>query len=218
MISEELYYDHYKDTFQQLVKYIKKRDNYTLALLGMIVISCFKITDPNLLSDSVSELIDSHLSGIKISWSYITVFVSYLFLWIILQYYQICLTIENTYDYLHEIENNISKTGEFSIIREGVKYKEHYPWLKNLSHIIYVFIIPLIIIVLTIAVAIDDFSLILVHKYVLSGILCLVANFLIFILTLLYISNRWLNEEVFSKKNFPNVKWHQRLYRYFIKK
>ena len=122
MISEDSFYDHYKDTFDILKSYLSKRDHYTIALLAMVVVSCLKITNPNLLNEYLSKIIDTQFSGLTIAWSYLSVFVSYLFLLIVMQYYQNCLTIEKTYDYLHQIEKKLSSEKPYKVMREGHNY------------------------------------------------------------------------------------------------
>lgn len=205
MTSEESFYDHYKDTFDILKAYLSKRDHYTILLLVMIVVSCIKITNPHLFNEYLSKFIDTQISGLTIAWSYVSVFFSYLFLWIVMQYYQYCITIEKTYDYLHKIEDNLSSQGSFKVCREGYNYLKCYPWFKWVTHRIYVLFIPLLVSFLAIVNIVEEVQTNILCLSSISGILILFANSLIVIISLLYLSNRWLYEEAFSKELYPNM-------------
>lgn len=215
MTSEDSLYDHYKDTFDILKSYMSKRDHYTIALLGMVVVSCLKITNPHLLNEYLSKFIDTKISGLTIAWSYLSVFVSYLFLWIVMQYYQNCLTIEKTYDYLHKIEDELSSDGSYRVRREGHNYLNCYPWFKWFTHRIYVLFIPMLVSFLAIVNIVGEIWTNTLCLHSISGILILLADCLVVILSLLYLSNRWLHEEAFSKDMFPNMSRGQRIISYF---
>lgn len=214
MISEDSFYDHYKDTFEILKGYLAKRDHFTIALLAMVVVSCLKIVNPDLLNESISGIINTQISGLKFTWSYLSVFVSYLFLWIVMQYYQSCLTIENTYDYIHQLEEKISVDGDYKIRREGHNYLQYYPWFKWLIHRIYVLLIPLLLSCLAVVDIIGEIQYLCISQFCLADILSLCADGLIVILSFLYLSNRWLHEDAFSKKAYPNLSWGKRLAAY----
>lgn len=214
MNSEDSFYDHYKDTFDILKAYLAKRDHYTIALLAMVVVSCLKITNPHLLNLYLSKIIDTQISGLTIAWSYLSVFVSYFFLWIVMQYYQNCLTIEKTYDYLHKIEEELSSQGSYKVRREGYNYLNCYPWFKWVTHRIYVLFIPLLVSFLAIVNIVGEVRTNILCLHSISGILTLFANGLIVILSLLYLSNRWLHEDAFSKKLYPNMCLGKRIITY----
>lgn len=215
MTSEDTFYDHYKDTFEILKEYLSKRDHFTIALLAMVVVSCLKITNPHILNEYLSKIIDTQISGLTIAWSYLSVFVSYLFLWIVMQYYQNCLTIEKTYDYLHKIEKELSSDGTYKIRREGHNYLNCYPWFKWVTHRIYVLLIPLLVSFLAVVNIIGEIKSNTLCLHSISGVLTFCADGLIVILSLLYLSNRWLREEAFSKKLYPNMCVGKRILSYF---
>lgn len=215
MMSEDSFYDHYKDTFDILKSYLSKRDHFTIALLAMVVVSCLKITNPNLLNVYLSQIIDTQFTGLTISWSYLSVFISYLFLWIVMQYYQNCITIEKTYDYIHRIERELSSSGSYKVSREGYDYLNSYPWFQYLTHRIYVLFIPLLVSCLAIANIVEELPTNILCLQSMSGILTLLADCLIVLLSLLYLSNRWLHEEAFSKDSYPKLSRGKRIISYF---
>lgn len=212
MISEDNYYDHYKDSFEQQKNYLAKRDHYTIALLVMVGVLCLQISDVNIVNNSIKGIIQKEInSAIIVDFRYICVSLSYIYLWLVIQYYQVCLTIENTYSYIHDIEKNISAKGDYIIKREGSNYLRSYPWLKSLTHRIYVIFFPILFITIACVNAYKE-SIALYH----NGILCLtclsvIANSLSVVVSVLYVSNRWFHEEAFSKDEFPNLKFGSRM-------
>ena len=101
MKSEENYYDHYKDSFEQQKNYIHKRDRYTIALLAMVSVLCLKVVDFEDVNRNINIIISQYIGNINIDIKYIGVALSYIYLWLIIQYYQVCLTIEKMYNYIH---------------------------------------------------------------------------------------------------------------------
>ena len=128
MESEGNYYDHYKDSFEQQKNYILKRDRYTIALLAMVSVLCLRVADVEDVNENIQKVITQYVENIHLNIKYIGVAISYIFLWLIIQYYQVCLTIEKTYKYIHSIEEKLSADGKYKIEREGVNYLRSYPW------------------------------------------------------------------------------------------
>lgn len=216
MISENNFYDHYKDSFEQQKNYLAKRDHYTIALLVMVVVLCLQTSDANLVKSSINRIIQKEINeDISIDFKYICVSLSYIYLWLVIQYCQICLTIENTYSYIHGIEDSLSKQGDFVVKREGSNYLKSYPWLKSLTHRIYVFFFPVLFITIAMTNAYNEFMYLYHHNISFLTILSLIANILCAVVSILYISNRWFHEEAFSKQMFPNLKLLSRIKLYF---
>ena len=157
MTSENNFYDHYKDSFEQQKKYLTKRDHYTIAILVMVMVLCLQTNDANIINKGINGIIQRETnSSIIIDFKYISVSFSYIYLWLLMQYYQICLTIEKTYSYIQEVEKKLSSQGEFYLKREGEDYLTFYPWLKNLNHLIYVFVFPLLFIFIAIFIVYNN--------------------------------------------------------------
>lgn len=216
MISDDNYYDHYKDSFEQQKKYLTKRDHYTIAILVMVVVLCLQTSDANIIKKGVNGIIQKETnSTIVIDFKYICVSLSYIYLWLIMQYYQICLTIEKTYSYIQEIEEKISKEGKFVINREGVNYLKSYPWLKWTTHRIYVIIFPILFIFIPLVIAKSQIIDLCKNGFSSLTTLSIIANSISVIVSLLYISNRWFHEEIFSKDLYPKLHFLQRVRFYF---
>lgn len=218
MKSEENYYDHYKDSFEQQKNYIHKRDCYTIALLAMVSVLCLKVVDIEDVNRNINIIISQYIGNINIDIKYIGVALSYIYLWLIIQYYQVCLTIEKMYNYIHGIEEILSIDG-YKIEREGVNYLKSYPWLKSLTHRIYVLLFPVIFISIAFICAKKECTYLIENGRNFPSIISLVAYIISILMSLLYLSNRWCHEEFFSKKSYPNIKWWKRIIYYLgIKK
>lgn len=218
MKSEENYYDHYKDSFEQQKNYIHKRDLYTIALLAMVSVLCLKVVDIEDVNRNINIIISQYIGNINIDIKYIGVALSYIYLWLIIQYYQVCLTIEKMYNYIHGIEEILSIDG-YKIEREGVNYLKSYPWLKSLTHRIYVLLFPVIFISIAFICAKKECTYLIENGRNFPSIISLVAYIISILMSLLYLSNRWCHEEFFSKKSYPNIKWWKRIIYYLgIKK
>ena len=214
MESIDLYYDHYKDTFEHLKGYLRKRDNYTAMLFIMVIVLSFQIQEPQESVKLANAFIQSEFKGVTIEFKYINSVLLFAFLWLTILYYQINLLIEKMYSYIHEVESNLSRNGDYHISREGKSYLRHYPWLSFIVHRIYTILFPLLIILMS--------GIKIYYEYKQSYVLLYVdaiAVFFIILSSILYLSNRHLKEEYFSKIIYPNLKKRQRFYGYFrIKK
>lgn len=137
-------YDHYKDTFQQQKEYIAKRDRLTISLLLTVVLFATLLSNPETLTTCVNQYIKNNyqIEKVMIDFSILHTGMIYLLLWFILQYYQICLTIEKQYCYIWELEEELTKRNEF-ISREGLAYATSYPLLKNVANVVYAWGIPI---------------------------------------------------------------------------
>lgn len=210
MESIELYYDHYKDTFEHLQSYLRKRDNYTIMLFIMVSVLSFQINEPQESIKLANAFIQSEFKDATIEFKYINTILLFVFLWLTILYYQINLLIEKTYKYIHKVEDNLSHSGEYHITREGKNYLEHYPWLSFIVHRIYTILFPLLIILIIIFKLyyeyIQDYTLLYIDA---------IAALLIVLSSILYLSNRHFKEEYFSKNSYPRLRVYQRCFGYF---
>lgn len=209
MKKEELFYDHYKDTFQQQKEYLAKREKYTYALILMIIIWAFQLVDKDSSQNVLKFFINKQFSGLSIDFKYIEISLNLLFLFITISYYQINLTVERTYTYLHKLEKKLS-SGTYKVEREGNSYLDSYPWLLSVIHRIYVVVLPLVIILFSYKR--------IVHEYLewnFSNIINVVILVFIIVVTLLYISNRLLGEKYWSKQKYPCLSTLGRIWFYF---
>lgn len=189
----ELYYDHYKDSFEQQKSYLQKRDKLTIVLFVCIILIISFCYDSNSVCENLNKLINSQVRDLKFDLSFIKTGIFIITFWVSLQYYQIALTIEKAYRYIHNCEKCLSENG-LPISREGASYLDNYPWLSDCAHWFYNLGIPLSLIVCSV------YNICLSWSLDFLGLCNMIVLFGIGIFSLLYISNRIFKEEYFNKK------------------
>ena len=96
-----------------------------------------------------AEVLSSQLNISAISFSVIDSVCLAAFLYIVVCYYQVCLNIERSYKYLHNVEFTMSEMCQMNIDRESGNYLSAYPWLSNVSHFFYTYIVPTLVVALS---------------------------------------------------------------------
>jgi hypothetical protein len=145
-----LYYDHYKDTQEIIRSYIAKRDKYTIILLCVVAVISYVTIDSTTCSQIINEILNHQLGLSAISFQVLNaIFLSVLF-FIVLQYYQVCLNIEKSYRYIHNVENTLSEMSQMNIDRESKSYLNNYPKTQWLAHRFYTYLLSIIIIAVSI--------------------------------------------------------------------
>jgi len=147
----EIYYDHYKDTFENLKIYLQRRNYYTIVILCLILVFSLQISNPVKATEISNELVKKNIGEVLIDFKYITSVLLFALFWVVIMYYQIIFVIEKHYSYIHEIEEKLSeKLKPFEILREGKNYLDHYPWLSRVVDRIYTIMFPSALILIAI--------------------------------------------------------------------
>lgn len=145
----ELYYDHYKDSFQQLEGYLAKRDKLTMILFVTITIVLFFLSNPTMASLYVNNYLSNFIKEADVDFNYLNTCALYYLLWVVLRYYHINILIESRYKYIHKIEKLLDTNG-VAINREGGHYKENKTLFAKFVQFIYVWGVPFFITLLSI--------------------------------------------------------------------
>ena len=189
MQSEELYYDHYKDSFEQQKNHLSTRDRLMLYLI-VVVSLIFLLSNNRTMLIGLSEAWQEiKLGRSVVDFNIISTALYFVFMWFILRYYQVNLTIEKGYSYLDRCEQKLSANGSFKIDREGGNYGKNYPWLKWLAHCIYVFVFPLLVISASVASICYEYC----NDY-LYRTLNIIFLLLVVLMSLLYLIDRTLRK------------------------
>lgn len=150
--SVEIYYDHYKDTFENIKTYIQRRNYYTITILCLLMFLSFQISNPEKTVEISNEIVKKNVGDVLINFKYITHILLFALLWVVIMYFQILFVIEKHYSYIHEIEARLTdKLKPFEILREGKNYLDHYPWLSSVVDRIYTIIFPLALVLISVA-------------------------------------------------------------------
>jgi hypothetical protein len=131
---------HYKDTYEIHLSSIKQRDTLFYALLVILALFSLQVTSTELVNSALSGFINKQLD---ISIDKNSNLLGTL-LWLLLfgfssRYYQTVIQIERQYDYIHHLEELISKRypNTRAFTREGKSYLDEYPIFSNWIWLLY---------------------------------------------------------------------------------
>ncbi len=192
----EIYYDHYKDTFSWLRKYLTSRDKYFFYLVCLVTILFFNSWLPYDFN-SFTKIILKEKVGISDFSNFMLIDSLLLFsiLSISIKYFQANLLIERQYSYIHHIEKKLSsKLTYFNIFREGKGYLNNYPIFSSIVHRIYTIGFPVLLMIL---VGFKWYYI--VYSVKITGFLWFdtIVTLTIIILTLCYLT--WIHFQDFKK-------------------
>ena len=140
-----LYYDHYKDTFEQLKGSLSKRDRLTLFLLLLAVLVALLSFDTERTGLIFTQLLEKEYGIREIGAAFIDTASILSLTYITLAYYRICLGIERLYVYIHNVEYTLSAYIGLNIDRESRNYLSSYPCLLTIIDWIYVYLLPVLL-------------------------------------------------------------------------
>ncbi len=152
MINEDIklqvLYDHYKDALLSIKETNKTRDRLLVFAILLVGALFFQIVSPENSSNIMATFL-SQKTGLVIGSNadviggiiWFSLFV------VVLRYFQLVVSSERQYPYLHEIEEklNILCQDKNFISCEGKSYLKKYPWFSDWIHWIYRAIFPLIL-------------------------------------------------------------------------
>ena len=148
----DVYYDHYKDTFSWLRKYLGARDKYfwyLVLLMAVLLLNSWLPSD----FTKITQVILKRNIGISDFSNFMLIDSLLLFsiLSVSIKYFQSNLLIERQYSYLHHIEKKLSrKLDHFNIFREGKAYLIDYPIFSSIVHRIYTIAFPILLMILVV--------------------------------------------------------------------
>lgn len=158
MTEESLFYDHYKDSFEQQKGYLAKRDKFTVIILVLMTLMVGFIYDPSLVSSKINIAIETSFENLSFELKYLNTALIFLSLWCILQYYQVVIQIEKMYDYIKLCEHKLSASGDYKVSREGDFYQKKNKWFGKLTDFCYVYILPLAMVAISILKVVKEWS------------------------------------------------------------
>lgn len=145
----ELLNDHYKDTFTHLSDYRRLRDRLFIFILLTITIMLFQLYSPDEASRAIGEFVVRKLDlQTLVGISFIGSIIWFILLSLVIRYFQTVILIERQYEYLHRLEDELSKNYKgVAFTREGKSYLKDYPLFSNWTHILYRSIFPTLLII-----------------------------------------------------------------------
>lgn len=94
---ENDYYDHYKDSFEQLKTYLNKRDKLTVWLYFCIIVVCFQLSQPDVFETVVNTCLADYLKSFHLETHVLVTGLLLFWLWITMQYYSSSMIVEWMY-------------------------------------------------------------------------------------------------------------------------
>jgi hypothetical protein len=190
----EIYYDHYKDTFEKISQEKIIRDKYFFYMLFLTMLILLSVCLPNVICELFEALAKEKINYEKhFDFAWVKSLIIFTFIWISFTYYRSCLNIDRLYNYIHTLEKLLKKSG-VKITRESSNYLDNYPLVLSFIYRIYNIIIPLAIIILFIFIWIHD-NKIKISDWKITTIFDTVSEFTIIIASLLY----------FLRQNIPEA-------------
>jgi hypothetical protein len=143
-VKLEILHDHYKDSFAHVREYIAVRDRLLFYILIVLTLILLQIFSPQDGGRKLSEFITSKLGlTSQISTAFIVSMIWFGLLALLIKYFQTVICIEGQYEYIHRLEDELSKHYKEEIFsREGKTYSKNYPIFSKWAHIIYRIIFP----------------------------------------------------------------------------
>lgn len=156
----EILHDHYKDTFAHIQNYLKLRDKLFLMLLVVVALMLFQVFSPRESGEAISQFISKQFDlKNPIDISFISSILWFALLSLVVRYFQTVVHIERQYEYIHDLEEQLSKIYENKVFtREGKFYLSNYPLFSNWTWILYTIIFPVLLLILVLVKIFGELS------------------------------------------------------------
>ncbi len=154
----ELLNDHYKDSFLNIKDSLKLRDRLFFGVLAVITIMLYQIYLPQEAGNAIGQFIAKGLNLEKpINTSFIGSVIWFILLGLVVRYFQTVVYIERQYDYIHNLEDQLSSLyNNMAFTREGKSYLSNYPYFSDWVWILYANFFPILLIIVIIAKILNE--------------------------------------------------------------
>jgi hypothetical protein len=145
----EVLNSHYQDTQRIIEKAIRNRDRSFLLILVFLTIMAFQFFSPEQSGSVLTQAVEKQLNiTAAISINYISSLIWFGLFAIAINYFQTVINLEKQYNYIHTLENELSKKYKGkAFTREGKSYLKNYPKFSKWLHIVYRVIFPALLII-----------------------------------------------------------------------
>jgi len=143
---------HYSETFDQLKEVVARRDRLFLYILLVIFILLLYMSNPTVMSDWINSFFSSQVAGNSNTTMAPLVDVSVIGVVLLLgllsfshTYFQTVLHIERQYDYVYQLEEQLSRYfNDMAFIREGRHYRNYKRRFSSWTKFIFWFLFPIL--------------------------------------------------------------------------
>lgn len=141
---------HYSETFDQLKEVVARRDRLFLYILFVIFILLVYMSSPTVMSDWVNSFFSSQVTGSTGTTMQPLIDVSVIGVVLLLgllsfshTYFQTVLHVERQYDYVYQLEGQLSSYfNDKAFIREGKHYRNYKRKFSSWTKIIFWYLFP----------------------------------------------------------------------------
>jgi hypothetical protein len=142
----EILHEHYRDSCTVMQGQRVARDRCFYMVIAVIAIVWFDVVAPQDFSAIVGETLKTKLQlTIAPNLGYLRSILWFLLLGLTVRYCQTALAVERSYDYIHDIEDLLSKQVHPKFGREGAAYLSKYPLFLRWAHYLYVIACPVLL-------------------------------------------------------------------------
>jgi len=155
----ELTYDHYKETVARNNEAQTKRNKLFVILCIFNIASFIMLLFPAQLIDGVIAFVESQYEiSVEVSASFFHSIAWIAVTYTLVRYFQTMIYIERQYKYIHLLEHEIGSQLQCTYFnRESKSYLDSYPKALDLVHLFYTWLIPLLIIAISLLRIILEF-------------------------------------------------------------
>lgn len=148
MDEKELLYDHYKDTISNIKLDETKRNKiFIILIVHLLILFLISINSMSIYNMIDKFLLENFKIGLYFSMNIIQLVIMFSMLYFLIRYYQINISIDRMYNYLHKVEEEVAKNINTCISREGDNYLKNYPKTLNFIYYSYKYVFPILFIV-----------------------------------------------------------------------
>ena len=139
-------HEHYRDSCTVMQGQRSARDRYFYLVVAVVAVAWFDIVAPQDFAAIVGEAIKTRLQlTVAPDLGYLRSVLWFLLLGLTVRYCQTALSVERSYDYIHDIEALLSKHVHEAFGREGAAYLSKYPLFLKWAHYLYVIACPVLL-------------------------------------------------------------------------
>jgi len=179
--------EHYNHTVADIKKLGKSREWSFVIILALLAVMAFQYVSPTQSTSVLTEIIQKQLAiDATISINVIGSLVWFALLYVTIRYFQTVINIEKQYNYIHELETQLSRNYDGkAFTREGKAYLNNYAVFSEWVHIVYWYIFPALLLIAVSAKIVGEWSAMGVIR--MPIILDIIIYIAVVISTLLYV-------------------------------
>lgn len=146
----DILYDHYKDSFGHLQRYLRQRDRVFVIVLVTMVLILFQVSLPSEASKLFSTFLSKQLElSTPLNLPFLTTIIWFVLFVLVVRYFQTVVLIEKQYDYIHALEKRLeSRCGAGTFTREGKSYLSGTTLFSKWASGLYTITFPALLVLL----------------------------------------------------------------------